>query len=38
MDKTAINQKWWAFMEPVMKTNSDNSPVSTELKQVFHMD
>ena len=35
---TKINQKWWAFMEPVMKTNSDNSPVSKDLKEVFHLD
>lgn len=38
MDKTAINQKWWEFMEPVMETNPDNSPVSKDLKLVFHMD
>src|SRR5699024_10752731 len=36
MDKTTINQKWWTFMEPVMETNTDNTPVSKELKQVFH--
>jgi len=38
MALTEINQKWWAFMEPVMKTNSDNSPVSKDLKEVFHLD
>ncbi|MGG3854656.1 L-rhamnose mutarotase [Caldifermentibacillus hisashii] len=38
MALTKINQKWWAFMEPVMKTNSDNSPVSKDLKEVFHLD
>ncbi|ALX49018.1 L-rhamnose mutarotase [Lentibacillus amyloliquefaciens] len=38
MDSTEINQKWWAFMEPVMETHSDNSPVSRGLKEVFHMD
>lgn len=37
MATTEVNQKWWSFMEPVMKTNSDQSPVSKELKQVFHM-
>jgi len=35
---TEINQKWWKFMEPVMETNQDSSPVSTKLKEVFHMD
>ena len=38
MSLTEINQKWWAFMEPVMKTNSDNSPVTKDLKEVFHLD
>jgi len=38
MATTEINQKWWAFMEPVMKTNSDNSPVTKDLKEVFHLD
>ncbi|BAC12449.1 hypothetical conserved protein [Oceanobacillus iheyensis HTE831] len=38
MAETSINQKWWKFMKPVMKTNSDDSPVSTDLTEVFHMD
>ena len=33
-----INQKWWAFMEPIMETNPDKSPVTKDLKEVFHMD
>lgn len=37
MATTEINQKWWKFMEPVMQTNQDSSPVSKELKEVFHM-
>ncbi len=36
--KTDINQKWWKFMAPVMETHPDNSPVSVELKEVFHME
>jgi len=35
---TAIVQKWWAYMADIMETNSDNSPVSVQLQQVFHMD
>jgi L-rhamnose mutarotase len=31
-------QRWWAFMRDVMPTNADNSPVSTDLKEVFHLD
>jgi len=34
----AIIQKWWAYMADIMETNSDNSPVSIPLKEVFHMD
>lgn len=35
---TAINRKWWDFMADIMETNTDNSPVSTDLLPVFHMD
>lgn len=38
MASTEINQKWWKFMEPVMETNHDSSPVSKDLKEVFHME
>jgi L-rhamnose mutarotase len=38
MALTEINQKWWKFMEPVMDTNLDSSPVSKDLKEVFHME
>ena len=31
-------RRWWAFMKDVMPTNADNSPVSVELKEVFHLD
>ena len=36
--ETEICQKWWAYMKDIMETNEDNSPVSTELKEVFHLD
>ncbi|MBO0426993.1 MULTISPECIES: L-rhamnose mutarotase [unclassified Enterococcus] len=32
---TEINQKWWQYMAELMETNSDDSPVTQELKQVF---
>lgn len=35
---TAINRKWWDYMADIMETNPDNSPVSTDLKTVFHLD
>ncbi len=34
----AIMQKWWAYMGDIMAANPDNSPVSTQLQQVFHLD
>lgn len=40
-DKTAttdVNKRWWDFMAPVMETNPDNSPVSRDLLEVFHLE
>ena len=36
--QTEACRRWWAFMADVMPTNPDNSPVSTELREVFHLD
>ena len=36
--KSEINLKWWDFMADIMETNPDNSPVSKDLKLVFHLD
>jgi L-rhamnose mutarotase len=33
-----IVKKWWAYMADIMDTNPDNSPVSTSIECVFHMD
>ena len=33
-----IVKKWWAYMADIMDTNPDNSPVTGELVEVFHMD
>ncbi len=38
LGKEAIVQKWWDYMADIMKVNTDNSPVSTPLLEVFHMD
>ena len=35
---TAICRKWWDYMADIMDTNADNSPVSIDLKKVFHLD
>lgn len=31
-------KKWWAFMKDLMPTNADNSPVSKNLEEVFHLE
>ena len=36
--QTAICKKWWAHMKDVMPSNPDNSPQSTEIREVFHID
>lgn len=36
--QTDMCQKWWVYMKDIMPSNPDNSPVSTELTEVFHID
>lgn len=31
-------KKWQAYMEPIMDTNPDQSPVAIDLHEVFHLD
>ena len=38
LPQTAIVKKWWKFMGDIMEANPDNSPVSVNLTEVFHMD
>ena len=38
LGETEIVQKWWKYMADIMKTNSDNSPVTTELEEVFYLE
>jgi L-rhamnose mutarotase len=35
---TTINRKWWDYMADIMECNPDNSPVTVNLKEVFHLD
>jgi L-rhamnose mutarotase len=32
-----IVKKWWDFMADIMEVNSDNSPISLPLEEVFYM-
>jgi L-rhamnose mutarotase len=35
---TPVCRKWWNYMSDIMPSNSDNSPISIDLKEVFHID
>jgi L-rhamnose mutarotase len=37
LPKHPVMKKWWAYMQDIMETNPDNSPVSVPLKEVFYL-
>jgi len=36
--QTDACRRWWSYMNELMLTNSDNSPVTETLDEVFHLD
>lgn len=36
--ESEVCKKWWDYMADIMESNSDNSPVTTDLIEVFHLD
>lgn len=34
---TEVCQRWWRFMRDLMDTHADNSPVSEDLPEMFHL-
>jgi len=36
--ETAVCKRWWAHMRELMPSTPDNSPVSKELHEVFHIE
>ena len=36
--QTDACRRWWDFMKDIMPTNEDNSPISVNLNEVFHID
>ena len=34
---TDVCRRWWRWMREVMPANADDSPVSIELREVFHL-
>ena len=37
LPNNTVMQKWWAYMKDIMDSNSDNSPVSIPLTEVFYL-
>lgn len=35
--QTPVCRRWWAHMKDLMETRPDESPVSEELQEVFHL-
>lgn len=33
-----VMQKWWEYMEDIMETNEDHSPISISLEEVFYLE
>ena len=38
LPQTQIMQRWWRHMADIMDTHADNSPVTTPLNKVFHLE
>ncbi len=36
--RTAVCQRWWKSMRDLMPSHPDNSPVSKDLNEVFHLE
>ena len=36
--RTDVCQRWWRHMSDLMPANADNSPVSRDLREVFHIE
>lgn len=37
LPKHPVMQRWWAYMADIMESNTDNSPVSKPLREVFYL-
>jgi L-rhamnose mutarotase len=35
--QTDVCRRWWAYMKEIMPSNPDNSPISADLQEVFHI-
>lgn len=37
LSKEPLMQKWWLYMKDIMESNTDHSPVTISLKEVFYL-
>jgi L-rhamnose mutarotase len=37
ISQTGVCRRWWVHMSKLMPSNADNSPVTQELREVFHV-
>ena len=37
LPENEVMQLWWQYMQDIMETNADGSPVSIDLKEVFYL-
>ncbi len=35
--ETEVCRRWWRHMSPIMPSHADHSPISAELREVFHL-
>jgi L-rhamnose mutarotase len=38
ISRISVCRRWWTHMRELMPSNPDNSPVSRELREVFHIE
>lgn len=38
ISENEICKKWWEYMKDIMETHQDNSPITINLKEVYHLD
>jgi L-rhamnose mutarotase len=36
--QTDVCRRWWRYMRELMPANGDDSPVSSELREIFHIE
>lgn len=36
--KTDVCRRWWGYMRDIMPANEDGSPVTLDLREVFHLE